>query len=390
MPRTIITNARIVTPVKDFTGSCIVENGIITDISSSIFHDEAIDLNGMWLLPGCIDLHTDQLEHEISPRPNAVFPFDTALHNLDIRAVSSGLTTIFSCIRFSFDPEKIRQNGGDCIEKTNEFAAHAHATCARHYVQARWDTNFNGAEPIIESMKSLERLRLIVLNENIPGNRQFRDMEKLANQWAVRKKITTEEAMAAIKEKAAINSQINNRGLIRDAFSGKLTIGSHDDTTIDHVLEAYEYGSTLSEMPTTIEAAMKARELGMMICMGASNYLRGGSAYDNLSSMEAVEKNCADILCSDYYFPALLSAFLKMVSRGISPSHAASYFTLNPARCVGMDKELGSIEVGKTADLVAFESAVQHSIIRYTWVNGLLAYSLAHPEKVLQTEAMSI
>ena len=37
-------------------------------------------------------------------------------------------------------------------------------------------------------------------------------------------------------------------------------------------------GATLSEMPCSIEAARKAKELGMMVCMGAPNYFRGGSA----------------------------------------------------------------------------------------------------------------
>jgi alpha-D-ribose 1-methylphosphonate 5-triphosphate diphosphatase len=133
-------------------------------------------------------------------------------------------------------------------------------------------------------------------------------------------------------------------------------IASHDDTTAAHVEEGKAFGATLSEMPTSLEAARKARELGMWICMGAPNYYRGGSHCGNLSCVEALQEDLVDILCSDYHFPTLLASVVRMIEQGIDPSRAVNLVSLNPAKLLSFDKEIGSVEAGKKADLVVFES----------------------------------
>ena len=70
----LLTNARIVTPDSDFTGTVVVEEGIITAIHKDKVYREGIDLRGQWLTPGCIDIHTDYLERELHPRSSASFP----------------------------------------------------------------------------------------------------------------------------------------------------------------------------------------------------------------------------------------------------------------------------------------------------------------------------
>ncbi len=51
----------------------------------------------------------------------------------------------------------------------------------------------------------------------------------------------------------------------------------------------------------------------------------------------ATMDRCLSVMCRDY---------------GISPSDASVMLSLSPARCMGIDKDYGSIEVGKAADLV--------------------------------------
>jgi alpha-D-ribose 1-methylphosphonate 5-triphosphate diphosphatase len=152
---------------------------------------------------------------------------------------------------------------------------------------------------------------------------------------------------------------------VKAAFGGKICIGSHDDTTIAHVIEAHEMGATLAEMPTSLIAARKAKELGLAVCMGAPNYLRGGSHCGNLSAVEAMAEGLVDVLCSDYHFP--------------SPHRAVAFVTLNAARVLGRDAELGSIEVGKKADLAAFHTRGKHAFVKAAWVDGRLKLQLGLP-----------
>jgi alpha-D-ribose 1-methylphosphonate 5-triphosphate diphosphatase len=377
MERTIISNARIVTPSDTFNGSCVLENGLICDITHKNYTSCHFDLQEGWLLPGCIDIHTDQLELEINPRPGTAFSLASALYSLDTRAICKGVTTLLSCLRFTQDQSKYNWMHDNVVEKSLELERLCMNTQARHYIQARWDTNFINTDSLLNHVKSLTLLKLLVYNENIPGNRQFRNMDALIKKFALQHDLALEEAREAIENKIERNSKINNRHEVYNSINGTIVIGSHDDTTPEHIEEAHTYGSTLAEMPTTIEAARAAKEHNMWVCMSAANYMRGGSTYGNLATHDALCEHCVDILCSDFHFPAMLASFVKMVRNHISPSRAAGLISLNAARCLGLDDSIGSIENGKAADLVTFQMKEDFAKVKNTWVKGVHVCSFA-------------
>ena len=383
MKRQILRNAQIVLVDRVIEGGLVIEDGRIADIIEGGYLTEGFDLNGRWLIPGIIDIHTDYFEKELHPRPSAAFPIELAFHMMDTRALCSGLTTILGAVRISDDQKSKSAHPlrADCgLGFAREYDKLAAMSSARHLMHIRWDTNFEPVEWILEELASYESLGNIVYNENIPGERQFRSLEDIARKRAAAKGITLEEAMDGLKESIEKNRSINNRPQVRDRFAGKVCIGSHDDTTVEHVDEALEMGATLAEMPTTIEAARRAKELGLQVCMGAPNYYRGGSHCGNLSCVDALEENLVDALCSDYHFPSMLGCVVKMMAAGIAPSDAVNLVTLNPARVIGRSDELGSIEVGKKADLTLFEPRVGYGLVHEVWVDGVSKYSISRPE----------
>lgn len=392
MARTFLKNARTFLPDRLVDNATVViEDDRIADIlPDARLDDPGIDLAGAWLLPGLIDIHTDYLEKEINPRPQTNFPLELAFHFMDLRAISSGLTTVLGAVRVSDENDGgpnasvWRRNGLELGREYDRLAPHY---LARHRIHVRWDTNF---EPCAEALAVLRRLKTlgnIVFNENIPGQRQFRNLEDIARKRAARGDLTLEEAMAQLEKKIAIASQINNRPQVAAAFGGKVLLGSHDDTTEAHVVEAHAAGCSLAEMPTTLAAARKARELGLWICMGAPNHYRGGSHCGNLSCHQALEEDLVDILCSDYHFPSLLGSLIKMLEAGIDPARAVNCFTLNPARALGWGDTIGSIEPGKLADLIAVQPADGYGRVLGAWVGGIRRFSAdeppapPHPEK---------
>ena len=347
--QTILTNARVVLPESDLQGSVILHDGCITEISTH-HYPEGIDLHGAILAPGVIDIHTDYLERELAPRPSAQFPLELALHMVDLRALNCGLTTIVSAARISDEKEGPEGSWqGDGLALAKRFDGLVSTLRARHLIHIRWSTNFETVDAILDELLTLSlciRQRL-VFNDDTPGERQFRDIGGMIRKMAARFNLSIEEAQRRMQERIDRAKATNNRHSVRDHLDGRLSLGSHDDTLVEHVIEAHEAGCTLSEMPCSIEAARKARELGMMICMGAPNYYRGGSHCGNLSSVDALEEGLVDILCSDYHFPSLLACALRMAENGLPLASAIKLLTLNPARHLGLDSSIGSIERSK-------------------------------------------
>lgn len=367
MAQHILSNATIVTPNDHFEGSVIVEQNKIVDIVKNKTYSNGIDLSGQILIPGLIDIHSDYLEKEIHPRPSAAFPIPFALHYLDERALTCGITTLYSAVSFTQDEHKSRTYT-QAIELASAIDAYQQEMAINHFLHARIDPNNDAVLKELEAMQNLGSLHMMVYNESIPGQRQFtlsKHIEMRAKAYA----LSYEEAEKIIQKEINAKQHINHRGAIQAAFEGTRIIGSHDDTTVEHVEEAAQYGATLSEMPTTLSAARRAKELEMYVCMGAPNYYRGGSHCGNLSSLEAMKEGLVDMFCSDYHFPALIGALVKMIESKVPVHEAVNYMTKNPADMLLLD-DVGRIEVGKKADLVSFSMRNGFAQVHNVLING--------------------
>lgn len=366
----ILTNAHVVGPDWDGPGTVVVEDGLVVDVIRGRSYRAGTDLGGCWLAPGCIDVHSDYLEREIRPRPSAEFPLPLAFHFMDQRAAACGLTTVMSAVSFSQQEDRPEERTfANAIERARFLDSLVSGALVRHFLHARIDPNTDAVLDHLGAMDAITSLLLVVYNDSVPGQRQFR-FEDLVRKRADSMGLSLEDARALLERKVADRSRVNHRGAIRDALGAGRILGSHDDTTVAHVEEAHAFGATLSEMPTTLEAARRAKELGMWVCMGAPNYVRGGSHCGNLACSDALAEDCVDLLCSDYHFPSMHGAVVKMLEAGIAPSRCFELVSLNPARLLGLDDRLGSIEVGKAADLVAFEARRDFSRIARVWVDG--------------------
>ena len=95
----IFTNARVVTGDAVFSGTVVVRDGLIAEVDSGRSPlSQAQDMQGDYLLPGLIELHTDNLEKHLSPRPGVDWPSTSAVISHDAQIVAAGITTVFDAL----------------------------------------------------------------------------------------------------------------------------------------------------------------------------------------------------------------------------------------------------------------------------------------------------
>ncbi|MEL6701261.1 MAG: alpha-D-ribose 1-methylphosphonate 5-triphosphate diphosphatase, partial [Pseudomonadota bacterium] len=95
-----LANANLVLSDRVMRGAITIEQGIITDIAEGdAVPDGAVNCNGDFVLPGLVELHTDNVERHIEPRPNVDWPHLPALLAHDAELASTGITTVFDAMR---------------------------------------------------------------------------------------------------------------------------------------------------------------------------------------------------------------------------------------------------------------------------------------------------
>ena len=100
MNETVFTNARLITPDAVVEGTLVVRDGRIVSLDNGASSlAERIDLEGDYLMPGLVELHTDNLEKHFIPRPKVLWPQGVpAFFAHDAQIVASGITTVFDAL----------------------------------------------------------------------------------------------------------------------------------------------------------------------------------------------------------------------------------------------------------------------------------------------------
>src|SRR3954464_15828771 len=99
MNEQIFTNARLVLPHEVVHGTVLVRDGVIAAVDSGgSALPGARDLQGDFLLPGLVEVHTDNLERHVMPRPKVNFPMRSAVQAHDAEIAAAGITTVLDAI----------------------------------------------------------------------------------------------------------------------------------------------------------------------------------------------------------------------------------------------------------------------------------------------------
>lgn len=371
----VLSNANIVLADEIVAGSVLVRDGRIIDIGSKSALPSSEDMDGDYLIPGLVELHTDHLEGHYAPRSTVRWHPAAAVLAHDAQLASSGVTTVFDAIRLGMDAYA-QLKIADMRELANaiEDTGGAGNLRADHFIHLRCEVSSSDCLGAFSEFVERGRVRLASLMDHAPGQRQFTDLETYRAFHRPKSGVTDEEfeAFCAQRITESQTYSASNRRAIADICRERgVVVASHDDATVDHVGESVRDGARVAEFPTTLHAATAAREAGLAILMGAPNVVRGASHSGNIAASELAEAGLLDILSSDYIpFSLIQAAFrLDRLVDAISLPQAIAMVSRTPATAVGLE-DRGEIAPGKRADLVRVGSGRDVPVVRSVWREG--------------------
>ena len=377
----VFKNAQLVLPHEVVSGSLSVEDGRIASVDSGLHIDaQGLDLAGDYLMPGFVEMHTDNFERHLMPRPKVQWAEMPALLAHDAEVAASGITTVFDALGVGdADPDSLRGSTWDAVLNVLEFCSSQNLLRADHHLHVRCELPAPNTIDLFAPFQGHPRLSLISLMDHTPGQRQWENIEVARVYYIGKKGWSNEKFERQVLHAAELQARYaepHRAYFVNYCHTHGIALASHDDTTTAHVLQAHVEGASMSEFPTTLLAAQTAHAHGMLTVMGGPNVVRGGSHSGNVSAAELARHGLLDILSSDYVPGSLLSAVVRLVDDGIySLPQAVATVTHNPAQATGL-KDRGQIAVGLRADLiqvrfVALPQGGRHAVVRAMWREGL-------------------
>lgn len=373
----IINNVKLILENEVLRGSLEMRDGIIRAFAETQSSQPgAHDGDGGWLMPGLIELHTDNLDKFFTPRPKVDWPAHSAMSSHDALMVASGITTVLDAVAIG----DVR-DGGDRLENLEKMINAVEASQKRglnraeHRLHLRCELPHHTTLPLFEKLVGRDPVALVSVMDHSPGQRQYASYEKYRDYYQGKYHLTDEQMDLFEQEQLALAaewSQPNRLAIAAICAQRNLPLASHDDATREHVVESHQLGSVIAEFPTTFAAAEASREHGLRVLMGAPNIVRGGSHSGNVAAHELAQCGMLDILSSDYYPASLLDAAFRIAvneENAFTLPQAIHLVTKNPAQALKLD-DRGVIGEGKRADLVLVHHKGDHVHIDHVWREG--------------------
>ncbi len=368
-------NARLILKDEVLTGAVTIENGVITAIDTGASAPNgSIDMEGDFIAAGLVELHTDNLERHMAPRPKVDWPHRAAILAHDRELAGTGITTVFDAIRVGSIVSEGTRYAKYARNMADEILAMRAAGGLRisHHIHLRAEICSETLEEELAEFGPEDRVGIVSMMDHTPGQRQFRDISKF--EAYVRGKHAYDAAefqnyvqfLYGLQEKVGI---AHEAATVAAAKRFGATLASHDDTTADQVVISHGYGVRLAEFPTTREAADACHANGIATIMGAPNLIRGGSHSGNVAAADLARVDRLDILSSDYVPASLLMAAVQLGDLWGDLARGLCTVTRSPAHSAGLT-DRGTIEIGARADLIRFARMQDMAMMKETWCAG--------------------
>lgn len=376
MGELILGNAQLVLPDETRRGAVVIRDGAIAALDDSRQMPKgALDCEGDLIAPGLIELHTDNLERHLAPRPGVDWPHPSAVIAHDRELAGTGITTVFDALRIgSLRREDARGRGRYARALASEILEMRALGALKisHFLHLRAEICSDTLLDELDEFGSGDRVGIVSLMDHTPGQRQFSDLAQLRNYMRGKYAMTEAEFDDHVTRQQELGARVrapHEAAIVAAARSYGATLASHDDTTVAQVAASARHGVRLAEFPTTLDAAHACHDEGIAVMMGAPNLIRGGSHSGNVAASELASADRLDILSSDYVPAALLQGAVRL---GQSCGNLARGFravTSAPAQAVGL-ADRGALQIGLRADMIRVALPGSVPMLSEVWVRG--------------------
>ncbi len=363
------------TGAQPSSADIVVEDGLIVDVGTGLDADTTVDCSDQLITPGLFDCHVHFMaDGDFSPNTHANTPFSTnfflAAERM-ARTLACGITTVREAGGTDLGVKEARDRGlvpGPRMQLSiailSQTGGHGDswAVCGAHLPgmmdphPGRPGNIVDGPEEMRRKVRELIRAGADVIKvctsggvlspRDDPRHAHFaaEELEMLVAEASAAHRFVMAHAQATDGIKNAIRAGIRSieHGIWLDdeAIELMLDRGTYLVPTLiapRGVIEAAERGLDLPEaivekarvvVDDHRDSIRRAIEAGVMVAMGTD------------SGVTPHGRN--------------LEEFRHLVDLGMEPAAALTAATSTAARLMGLDDELGTIEVGKRADLVRF------------------------------------
>ena len=384
----VIQNATIWTMAKGkFVGSVVVKDGKIDQVGEKVMVPQGakiIDAGGQHLIPGIIDAHSHiaaEAINEGSVSVSSMVGISDVLNAEDIsiyRALAGGVTTAnilhgsanaiggmttITKMRWGKDSQGILFEGatpgikfalGENPKRAGNSAPNVGGGGGR---PARYPATRMGVEDVIRQA--------------------FTDAREYQKQWVdYRARLAKGERIAEPKRDLKLDPLV-------EVLEGKRHVHAHcyrADEILMLLRVADEFGFKIRTLQHVLEGYKVAKEIAAHGA-GASTFSDWWSY--KVEAFDAIPYNAAimhkkGVLVSINSDSAELMRHLnteaaKVVKYGgVSEEEALAMVTINPAKQLGIDSRVGSIEPGKDADLVLYDKnpLSNYAKVQRVWIDG--------------------
>lgn len=394
----VIEGARVVLPLGVEQVSVQVEGGKISGLDAPRDGARVIDGRGKILAPALVDIHGDAFERQLMPRPGVDFPLHAALLETDRQLSANGIATAYHALTLSWEPGLRSVAMGNAV--LDGLLALAPRLTVENRLQLRWETFCFEALPLIERALAGPLLPSIAFNDHtsmallhpatalqdrpFDHDPTFPVVDMTSASFAAKMADRAKRSGLSQSDYVALIQSIWQRRAQVPAVMDKVaamgrTAGapmlSHDDSQAQTRRFYHGIGAKISEFPMNLQAAQTARDLGDWIIFGAPNAARGGSHLGSPSAGDMIARGLCDILASDYFYPAMLTAMARLLAQGRGTlAQLWPLIAANPARALGLH-DRGEVALGQRADLVLLDwPDGEAPATRLTLVAGRAAY----------------
>lgn len=381
---TLIKNARIITPREVLDEFCvIIENGIISDV----IYEEDVELNefeniidgqGYYLSPGFIDIHNHG-----SSGCDIMDGTVEALDKIGKYHISNGVTSYLGTVITSSYEDMVKAMK-NIVEYTNK--KDKSQILGIHLEGPFFNPDKKGAQPerhiklpnkediskILDIAK--DKLKMVSLAPELEGALKLISYLKENNVVVsmAHSNASYNETKMGIESGISIATHLyNGMGEFNHREPGIVGASLTDDRVYCEIIYDRFH---VHDAAVKIALGMKGYDKIILISdammaagLGDGEYLLGGQKVlveDRRPRLESgsIAGSTLDLQIAIYnmveYLQVPINEAVKMAS-------------LNPAKAMNMDKEIGSIEVGKKADLILFDKDIN---IKEVYLGGSIAW----------------